>query len=180
MRQPPKEGVAMAIRYKIFLTSDERSTLEEIIKKGTKRARTVILALGLLLCDLNPEGTGKKTNAEISRELRLSERTIESLKKRFTEGGIDKALQRKPKTVNPKEIKFDGAFEARLIALACSSPPEGRSRWTIRLLADKLVELHIAPEGISHTTVHRTLKKTKLALISSNTTRSHLNITLNS
>jgi hypothetical protein len=87
-------------------------------------------------------------------------------------GGISLALQRKPKTVNPKTIKLDGNLEARLIALACSPPPEGRVRWTVRLLADQLVELGIAPDGISHMSVQRILRKTKLDLISGNITNS--------
>jgi transposase len=114
---------------------------------------------------------------EISRELNISERTIESVKKRFMEGGVDKALQRKPKTVKPHSIKFDGAFEARLVALACSDPPEGRTRWTVRLLADKLVELGIAPDGISHMSVQRTLKKTKPTLTSRSIANSHRSTT---
>jgi hypothetical protein len=89
------------------------------------------------------------------------------------EGGIPLALQRKQKTVTAKSIKFDGVFEAKLISLACSPPPEGRARWTVRLLADKLVEMNLAPEGVSHMTVQRTLKKTKLNLTSGSITRSH-------
>jgi transposase len=160
----------MATKYKIELTPEERSQLDGIVKKGKNTARVILLALVLLFCDISPEGRGRKTNVQISRELNISERTIESVKKRFLEGGIDKALQRKPKTVNPSNIKFDGTFEARLIALACSPPPEGRVRWTMRLLADKLVELGIAPAGISAMSVQRMLKKTKLDLTSRNIT----------
>jgi transposase len=170
----------MATKYIIELTSEERSQLDGIVKKGNNAARVIILALVLLFCDISPEGRGRKTNVQISRELNISERTIESVKKRFLEGGIDKALQRKPKTVNPGNIKFDGTFEARLIALACSPPPEGRERWTMRLLADKLVELGIAPAGISIMSVQRTLKKTKLDLTSRNITKSRRSITRNS
>ncbi|MDR2142703.1 MAG: helix-turn-helix domain-containing protein [Deltaproteobacteria bacterium] len=163
----------MATKYQISLTTEERGELDSIVKKGKNAARVILLALVLLFCDISPEGRGKKTNVEISRELNISERTIESLKKRFVEGGISYALQRKPKTFNPKTIKFDGAFEAKLIALACSPPPEGRVRWTVRLLADKLVELGIATEGISHMSVQRALKKTKLVLTSKNMTKFH-------
>jgi transposase len=167
----------MATVYKILLTPDERTKLDGIIKKGKHAARVVLISLVLLFCDLSPEGRGHKSNVVISRELNISERTIESIKKRFIEGGIDNPLQRKPKTVNPKTFKFDGAFEARLMALACSPPPSGRVRWTVRLLADTLVELGIAPNGISHMSVQRVLKKTKLDLTSRNITRSHQNIT---
>jgi transposase len=163
----------MATKYKIFLTDDERSLLDDIAKKGKNAARVIILALALLLCDLSPEGRGHKTNVEISRELNISERTIESLKKRFVDGGVDLALQRKQKTVNPNHIKFDGEFEAKLIAMACSPPPQGFARWTVRLLADQLVEQEIAPEGISHMSVQRALKKTKLVLTSGSATKFH-------
>jgi hypothetical protein len=129
-----------------------------------------------LFADKSPEGRGSKTNAQISFELNISERAIESAKKRFVEGGLDSALQRKKKTFNPKNLKFDGAFEARLIALACSPPPPGRVRWTVRLLTDKVVELGIAPERISLMTNQRTLKKTQLDLTSRSTTKSHRNI----
>jgi hypothetical protein len=159
----------MATKYKIFLTPEERIELDNIVKKGKNLARIILMSLVLLLCDMSPDGRGKKTNVEISRELNISERTIESIKKRFVEGGISRALQRKQKTVNPKCIKCDGAFEARLIALACSPPPSGRARWTVRLLTDKVVELGFAPKGISHMSVQRTLKKTKLDLTSRNT-----------
>ena len=115
----------------------------------------------LLLCDKSPEGRGRKTNAEISNTLGLSERTIESVKKRFVEGGIPLAPRGEPKTVNPKPIKFDGEFEARLIALACGPPPEGRARRTVRLLADKAAEIGTAPEGVSRMSAP---KKTKLGL----------------
>jgi DNA-binding Lrp family transcriptional regulator len=161
----------MATIYKIFLTDEERKELNDIVKKGKNAARVIILALALLLCDLSPEGRAQKTNTEISRELDLSERTIQNLKKRFVEGGIPLALQRKQMTVNPNSIKFDGAFEARLVALACSPPPTGAARWTLRLLADKLVELGIAPDGISHMSVQRALKKTKLDLTARSITR---------
>ncbi|MFZ4439402.1 MAG: helix-turn-helix domain-containing protein [Syntrophales bacterium] len=86
---------------------------------------------------------------------------MEHLKKSFVEDGIEAALVRKPLAKPPREIIFDGAFEARLITLACSNAPEGRRRWTVRLLADKAVELKFA-ESVSHMTVQRVLKKTNL------------------
>jgi hypothetical protein len=92
---------------------------------------------------------------------------VEHLKKRFVEEGLEAALGRKPRQKPPREVRFDGAFEARLIALACSAAPEGRSRWTVRLLADKAVELKFAP-SVSHMTVQRILKKTNSSLISGN------------
>jgi hypothetical protein len=98
----------------------------------------------------------------------VTRRTLEHLKKRFVENGLEAALERKPLEKPPREILFDGAFEARLVALACSDSPEGRSRWTVRLLADKVVELGIAPT-VSHMTIHNILKKMNLSLTSVNT-----------
>jgi hypothetical protein len=101
----------------------------------------------------------------------VTPRTIEHLKKRFVEEGLTAALERKQPEKPRHQVTFDGAFEARLIALACSETPEGRRRWTVRLLAEKAVELHLAPE-VSHMTVHRLLKKTNLSLISGSTGKS--------
>ena len=170
----------MAKKYNIHLTSDERDELDDIVKRGKNAARVILLALVLLLADLSSEGRGKMKNYEISQKLNISEKTIESTKKRFVEGGIPLALGRKPMTVNPSRIKFDGEFEARLIALACSDPPSGMARWTVRLLADKLVELGIAPDGVSPMSVHRVLKKTKLNLTKTSTVKFHQNTVANS
>jgi transposase len=98
----------------------------------------------------------------------VTPRTIEHLKKRFVEEGLAAALQRKPRDKPPRAVIFDGAFEARLITLACSKTPEGRQRWTVRLLAEKAVELNLA-SSVSHMTVQRILKKTNLSLTSENT-----------
>jgi len=95
----------------------------------------------------------------------VTPRTIEHLKKRFVEEGMAAALERKPRENPPREVLFDGAFEARLITLACSKAPEGRQRWTVRLLAEKAVELNLTP-SVSHMTIQRILKKTNLNLIS--------------
>lgn len=95
----------------------------------------------------------------------MTPRTIEHLKKRFVEEGLGAALERKLPDKPPNEVTFDEAFEARLIALTCSESPEGRWRWTVRLLAEKAVELNLAPR-ISHMTVQRILKKTNLSLTS--------------
>jgi hypothetical protein len=100
----------------------------------------------------------------------VTPRTIEHLKKRFVEQGLESALERKQPDKPPREAIFDGAFEARLIALACSEAPSGRRRWTVRLLAEKAVELDLAPK-VSHMTVHRILKKTNSSLTSASTGR---------
>jgi hypothetical protein len=97
--------------------------------------------------------------AETAEALGVTPRTIEHLKKRFVEEGFEAALTRKQPEKPPREVIFGGEFEARLIALACSDPPEGRERWTVRLLAEKAVELDLAP-SVSHMTVQRVLKKT--------------------
>jgi hypothetical protein len=101
----------------------------------------------------------------------VTSRTIEHLKNRFVEDGLEAALERKSREKPPREVTFDGAFEARLIALACSDTPEGRRRWTVRLLADKAVELRFA-ESVSHMTVQRVLKKMNLSLTSASTGKS--------
>jgi len=103
--------------------------------------------------------------------LGITSRTVEHLKKRFVEDGLEVALERKPREKPPREVTFDGKFEARLIALACSDTPEGHRRWTVRLLADKAVELKFT-KSVSHMTVQRVLKKTNLSLISASTGKS--------
>jgi len=104
-------------------------------------------------------------------QLGITPRTIEHQKQRFVEDGLSAALERKQPEKPPREVTFDGAFEARLIALACSETPEGRRRWTVRLLAEKAVQLKLAP-SVSHMTVQRTLKKTNLSLTSGSTGKS--------
>ena len=125
----------------------------------------------MLLCDAGPDGPSWNV-ADVATALGVTSRTIEHLKKRFVEDGIEVALDRKPREKPPREVIFDGAFEARLIALACSGAPEGRRRWTVRLLADKAVELRLA-ESVSPMTIQRILKKTNLNLISTSTGKFH-------
>jgi transposase len=124
----------------------------------------------LLLSDAGPDGPSWGVT-DTAEALGVSNRTIEHLKKRFVEEGLDSALERKQREKPPREVTFDGAFEARLIAMACSDVPEGYRRWTVRLLADKAVELSFA-ESVSHMTVQRVLKKTNLSLTSANTGKS--------
>jgi hypothetical protein len=97
----------------------------------------------------------------VAEAVGITNRTIEHLKRRFVEDGFEAALERKPREKPPREVIFDGAFEARLIVLACSDTPEGRRRWTVRLLAEKAVELNFAT-SVSHMTVQRVLKKNEL------------------
>ena len=150
-----------APRYKITLTQEERSQLEELTRSGKTAAAKFIHARALLLCDAGEFGNPWKV-ADVAEALGITPRTIEHLKERFVEEGIEAALVRKPAVKAPK-LTFDGAFDARLTALACSPAPAGRVRWTVRLLAEKVVELKIAPK-VSTMSIHRALKKTNLSL----------------
>ena len=142
-------------RYQIVLTPEERAQLERITRDGKTPAKKFLYARALLLCD---KGRGSAWKVEdISAALGVTARTIEHLKKRFAEGGIDGAFERNVPDM-PRAVKFGGEFEARLIALACTEPPAGRSRWTVRLLSDKMVELKYV-DTVSPMTVHYTLKK---------------------
>lgn len=160
----------MSPRYKVTLSEQERKELEALTRRGKTPARKFILARALLLCDAGPAGPAWNV-ADVAAALGVTSRTIEHLKKRFVEDGLEAALERKAREKPPREVIFDGAFEARLIALACSPAPEGYRRWTVRLLADKAVELNLAP-AVSHMTVQRVLKKMNLSLTSANTGKS--------
>ncbi len=160
----------MAIRYKVILSRVERENLAKYSKTGTKAARSVLLARALLLVDSGEFGS-PMTEEQVSQATGLSCRPIERLKKRFVEEGLEAALERKHRETPPTPVKFDGSFEARLIALACSDPPQGRARWTVRLLAEKVVELEIA-DSVSPMTICNTLKKTNFSLTGQPTGRS--------
>ena len=156
--------------YRVTLTAQEREEMEALTKTGKTNAKRFLYARSLLLCDAGPEGPAW-TVADTAEAMGVTPRTIEHLKKRFVEEGLDVALERKQRETPPREVIFDGAFEARLTALACSEAPSGRQRWTVRLLAEKAVELNLAPR-VSHMTVQRILKKTNLSLISESTGKS--------
>ena len=157
----------MPPRYRITLSKQERKELEALTRNGKTGAKKFIHARALLLCDAGPDRPAW-TVAVAAKALGVTSRTIEHLKKRFVEDGLEAALVRKTREKPPRDVIFDGAFEARLIALACSGAPEGYQRWTVRLLADKAVELNFA-SSVSHMTVQRVLKKTNLSLTSANT-----------
>ena len=152
----------MAPRYKVTLTKEERKDLEILSTTGRRAARTVLYARALLLLDAGKFGS-KWLVASVAEALGMTTRSLEHLKKRFVEEGLSVALERKKREKPPREIQFGGDFEAHLLALACSGSPKGRSRWTIRLLAEKLVELKIV-ESVSPMTVCNTLKKMNLSL----------------
>jgi len=154
----------MAPRYRVTLTEQERQELEALTKTGKTSAKRFLFARALLLCDAGPQGPAW-TVVDTAEAMGVTPRTIEHLKKRFVEEGLAVALERKQPEQPSREVIFDGAFEARLIALACSESPGGRRRWTVRLLAEKAIELHLA-QSVSHMTVQRILKKTNLSLTS--------------
>ena len=143
-------------KYKVTLTKEEIDELMDIINKGSHTSQKFRTAYILLNCD---EGAfaDKVTNSQISKVLKVGMRTIDRTKKKFVEEGFDATLERRP-TQREYERKADGDFEAHLIALCCSEPPKGFAKWSLRLLADKVVELKYA-ESISHETVRRVLKK---------------------
>jgi len=144
-------------KYKVTLTAEERSELEGIISKGTHRSQKVLNALILLNCDEGEYQEDRSINEDISSVLKVSMRKIDRIKKRFVEEGLDTALNgRTGNRIYTR--KADGDFEAHLIALSCSEPPEGYARWSLRLLADRVVELNYI-DNISHETVRQVLKK---------------------
>ena len=145
-------------KFTVTLTGEERSELKEIASRGKHKSQKILNALILLGCDDGEYQNKRSTNEEICKILKISMRKIDRVKKRFVEEGLDTALNgRKGIRVYKKTI--DGDFEAHLIALSCGEPPEGFSRWSLRLLADKVVELNYI-DSISHESVRRVLKKT--------------------
>lgn len=157
----------MAPRYRVTLTKEERKDLEAVSTKGKRAARTVLYARALLLMDAGEYGP-KWLVANAAEALGTTSRSLEKLKKRFVEEGLPRAIERKKRTTPPREIQFGGDFEAKLIALACTEAPDGRRRWTVRLLAEKLVELNIVPT-VSPMTVCSILKKTNSGLTAAGT-----------
>lgn len=145
------------IKYKVTLTRKEREEILEITKGGTHSSKKVIHALILLNCDVG-KFSDKVKNADIAKVLKTGMRTIGRIKKKFVEEGFEIVLEGRP-TTRVYEKKTDGDLEARLIALSCGKPPKGFARWSLRLLADKIVELEYV-ESISHETVRSILKKT--------------------
>jgi transposase len=145
----------MSKRIEIQLKEQERQELERLIRKGIRSARELTRARILLLSDQG-QGVGQVTEAVL-----CSRGTVINVKKRYLEGGLEAALYDKPRP--GARPKITGDVEAHLIALTCSDPPEGYSQWTLRLLANRLVELELV-ESISHTAVGQVLKKTNSSL----------------
>ena len=145
-------------KFTVTLDKDERRQLNSLTSKGKHRSQKVLNALILLACDQGQHQPRRSKNEEIARVLGVSMRKIDRVKRRFVVDGLDVALNGK-KGSRVYKKKVDGELEAHLIALSCSEPPEGFARWSLRLLADKAVELDYI-EQISHETVRRVLKKT--------------------
>ena len=145
--------------YKVTLTSHERDQLEKVISKGKHSSLQFRNACILLNCDEGDYGQ-KVSNEQIAQLLQITTKTVERLKQRFIEEGFEACIDRKPYP-EVKEIKTDGDFEAHLVAMSCSKAPDGYTRWSLRMLADKMVELAYV-ESVSHETVRQVLKKTKL------------------
>ncbi len=149
------------IRYTIKLTKEEVEELYSIINKGSHSSQTFRTAYILLNCD-EGEYAEKITNEQISKVLKVGMRTIDRVKKKFIEEGFEGVLDRRASS-RIYETKADGDVEAKLVTLCCSDPPKGFAKWSLRLLADKMVELKYV-ESISHVTVRSVLKKTNLNL----------------
>jgi transposase len=145
-------------KYKVTLTAEERRQLHDLIRAGKAAAKKLTHARILLKADA-AEGGPAWPDDRIAEAVDVSADTIGRVRQRFVEEGLEAALVRKKQDRPSRERKLDGRAEARLIALACSAPPTGRKAWTLRLLADRLVELEIV-ETVSHETVRRVLKKT--------------------
>jgi transposase len=149
-------------KYRVTLTNEEREELSATSKKGKHRSQKVLNALILLNSDEGEYQIKRSKNEDIANILQISMRKIDRIKKRFVEEGLEIAINgTKGQRVYAK--KADGDFEAHLVALSCSKPPEGFARWSLRLLADKVVELNYV-DNISHESIRRVLKKTKLNL----------------
>jgi len=144
-------------KYIVRLTAAQRATLEQRTRTGTVAASVQRHARILLKADTAADGPAWD-DAAIAAALDVSVPTVERVRQRFVQVGLDGALRRKP-TTRPSQRKLDGVQEAQLVAITCSPPPEGAERWTLALLADKLVELQVV-DAIARDTVRLTLKKT--------------------
>ena len=147
----------MQKRYRVTLTEEERQDLQRLVSVGKGAARKLTRARVLLLADQAPGGPAR-SDLEVVEALQCGRATVERVRQQFVEQGLEAALAPKP-SQRVYERKIDGRSEAHLIALACGAAPDGRARWTLRLLGDRLVALGVV-ESVSHETVRRVLKKT--------------------
>jgi len=146
-------------KYLVTLTPEEREQLAGLLSAGKRSALTLARARILLKAD-QADGGPAWPDDRIAEALDCGVRTVERVRQRFVERGLEEALGRKKQDRPSRERKLDGRAEARLIALACSQPPDGRAAWTLQLLADKLVELRVV-DSVCDETVRRVLKKTR-------------------
>lgn len=147
----------MPKKFIVRLEPQEREDLHKLVSRGKGAARKLTHARILLQADVSEGGPGW-TDGRIAEALGVTTRTVEHVRQRCVEHGLDVALERKKREYGPRPCILDGAKEAKLVAVCCSTPPSGRRRWTLHLLADRLVELKIV-ESISPDTVRRALKK---------------------
>jgi len=147
----------MPKKHVVKLTAEERSEFEALVRKGKVAGWKILRAQALLKCDQSPEGAAW-TDAQIAEVFGCTTRALESWRRKAVEHGPLSLLERKKRLKPPREPKLDGEKQARLVALACSKPPEGHADWTMQLLADALVRLRVV-ESICHETVRRALKK---------------------
>jgi hypothetical protein len=147
--------------YRVTLTSEERQDLQRLVSSGRSAARKLTRARILLLAD-EAEGGPAKQDPEIVDAMGCGRSSVERVRKQFVEEGLEATLNPRP-TTRIYQRRLDGKAEAHLVAIACGAPPEGRSRWTLRLLADRIVGLGYV-ESVSHEAVRQTLKKTSLSL----------------
>lgn len=151
------------VKYTIKLSKEEISELTAIINKGKHTSQAFRTAYILLNCDKGKYSPDPSiTNADIVKIMKIGDRTVDRIKKKFIEEGFEGVLDRRYSSQNFTK-KMDGDLEAKLVTLCCSEPPKGYAKWSLRLLADKLVELNYI-ESISHVSVRRALKKTNLSL----------------
>jgi len=161
--RPTQYDTIMPIqKYEVSLSATDRKQLTKIVKSGRFPARTILRANILLAVDKN----GKKpmTVQEAAIAFNTSATTVQNVRTRYGEKGLEATLLRKKRETPPVEAKVTGEVEAHIIALACGDPPKGYAKWTLRLLADKSVDLRYI-DSISHTQVGRILKKTSISLI---------------
>jgi transposase len=148
----------MKKQYRVLLTEAEREQLRGVLAAGRHAAQSLMHARVLLKADEGPDGPSWRDD-EIVEALEISRPTVERIRRRYAQEGLEAALTRRPSSRRPPR-KLDGLGEAQLVAIACTNAPTGRGRWTLRLLADRLVRLEVV-DAISHETVRQVLKKTR-------------------
>ena len=150
-----------SIKYMIELSDQDKATLLDIVKKGARTARTILRANILLASDRRNET--HMTVSEIAKAYHTTPTTVQTVRASYCDKGLEATVNRKKRETPPVPAKVTGEVEAHIIALACSDPPKGYSRWTLRLLADKTVEMGYI-DSISYVTISTILKKTNLSL----------------